>query len=314
MKNFTKIKRSHFGNNHLTMVKIFILFGLLSAFSCQQCFANPIAMDFESLIIGTEYHPGVLRHIYHVMAVDILVDLAVLVVGFIMIRRVQHLTTLKFIIYLIIVVIGGLAIDELSLYVERTSMLHSLVGFFLTFFLLFVFNFFLCSALFRFPSRKAAFIAVLMGLLTHPTVYAELSAMFIFGMLLLLLIGSYVQRACSPEIDSSCPKEDKFKTPLVQVKANKTERRCPAVEIGTIVLELSRLAVQPESEQTTNQIIQLGRKLDGLPKISSDCNLVYAFRTILEFLREKDALKIAHIWEGNGWNVRKWMSEDLYSL
>ena len=42
--------------------------------------------------------------------------------------------------------------------------------------------------------------------------------------------------------------------------------------------------------------------------------LVYAFRTILEFLGEKDAQKVAHIWEENGWNVRKWMSEDLYIL
>jgi hypothetical protein len=287
---------------------------VLAACLCQQCYANPIAMDFDSMMIGTEGNLGIMRHVVQVVRVDFVIDLCVLVVGFIMIRRAHHLKTWKFIIYLPIVVIGGLAIDELSPHLGHALMLSPLLRFLLTFTLLFAFNFILCLILFRFPIREAGLIAVLMGLLTHPGVYAELSAFFVFGILFLLLFGSYMQRACNPEAEPSDPQECNHDIPLVQVKVDKTEPRCPAVEVGKIVLELSRLASNPESEEARKEIIQLGRKLDTLPRISLNSNLVYAFRTILEFLGEKDAQKVAHVWEENGWNVRKWMSEDLYIL
>jgi hypothetical protein len=299
--------RNKFFNTPIELVVLILLF-------CQVSYANPIAMDFDSLMIGTEGDPGIIRHVVQVVGVDLLIDLCVLMVGFVMIRRASCLKTWKFIFYVSIVVIGGLAIDELSLYVGRELLSNPLFGFLFTFSLLSGFNFIFCLILFRFSPRETGLIAVLMGLLTHPGVYAELSAFFVFGILFLLLFGSYMQRACNPEVESSDPHDGKPDIPLVQVKVDKTEPRCPAVEVGKIVLELSRLASNSESDEARNEMIQLGRKLGTLPRISLNNNLVYAFRTLLEFLGEKDARKVSHAWEENGWDVRKWMSEDLYIL
>ena len=136
----------------------------------------------------------------------------------------------------------------------------------------------------------------------------EMNAFLLFCVMvlvLLLLYCSYRQRTDRPGIDLGLSQE---------CNPEKATPICTATEIGKIVLELSKLAVKPESDETSKQIILLGRKLDYLPRISLNSNLVYAFRTILEFLEENDAQKVAKVWEKNGWDVRKWMAEDLYRL
>ena len=167
----------------------------------------------------------------------------------------------------------------------------------------------------NFSKKEKGIVTLLMASLTHPGFYIALSPLLFFGVLFFLLFYCRKPKILSPAVDVAPLQEYNRDIPFVKSPKIKTEPRCPsATEIGRIVLELSKLATNPESDQTQKEIIRLGRKLDFLPKISSNSNLVYAFRTILEFLGEKDAQKVAHIWEENGWNVRKWMSEDLYSL
>jgi hypothetical protein len=150
-----------------------------------------------------------------------------------------------------------------------------------------------------------------MGLLTHPDVYSTFSWVSVSGILLLLLYFSFTHKSPTSKITFKPQRGSQSGQP-VKANQSKPEPYWSATEIGKIVLELSKLATNPESDQTKKEIIQLGRKLDVLPRISLNSNLVYAFRTILEFLGEEDAQKVVNIWEENGWDVRKWMSEDLY--
>ena len=292
----------------------FVFAVVLAACLCQQCFANPIAMDFGSIMVGTEDNPGLMRHVVQVITIDFLIDLSVLIVGFIMIRKTGCLKTLRFIPYLLIVIIGGLAIDEFGIIFRDILHWGPLAMFVLIFLLLFGFSFFLCMMFYGLPYKEAGIIAILMGLLTHPDFYSTFTWLSVGGFLLLLLYFSLTRKLPLPQKPAFKPQRWSQANQPAKTNQSKTEPCCPAREIGQIALELSRLAVDPESDQAKKEIIQLGRKLDLLPRISSNSNLVYAFRTVLEFLGEKEAQKVALVWEENGWYVRKWMSEDLYIL
>ena len=150
-----------------------------------------------------------------ILLVDLLVDLSVLTVGFILIQKARCLKSVRFVPYLILVVIGGLLIDEAALFVKRLLhitnqtdwiMFDSAVSFgeelpyglwgvsVFTFLLLAAFNYFLCSAFYKFSRKETATIAILMGFLTHPDFYSAYSWMPIVWFLLFLLFYSYTRK------------------------------------------------------------------------------------------------------------------------
>jgi hypothetical protein len=211
MKNVTIIKHLRFKSNQKTMVKQCFLISFLVILLCQQCYANPIAMDF----FGPVYGRSVVSDPVGVLFVDLMVDLSVLTVGFVLIRKVRCLKSARFLLYLILVVLGGLMIDEAAIFVKGLShapnqtdwlmmgsagpisegSLNELWGVSVfTFLLLAAFNYLLCLAFYRFSRKETATVAVLMGLLTHPDLYIAFSWMPIVWILLCLLLYAFAQR------------------------------------------------------------------------------------------------------------------------
>ena len=228
MINFTKKQYAHLNSNRQTGIKRYVLLGLFSILLCQPCLANPIAMDLEYIMLGPAGY-GVVLDALRVIAVDLLIDLAVLIVGYILIRKIRCLKSKRFFPYLIAVVLGGLVIDETALLFGNQPDNEFLSVFMFTFLLLFSFNYFLSWAFYRLPYKKAAVIAILMGLLTHPDFYSAYSWMPIVGVLLFLTFCSYARKPHYAKKDSTTSQQT---SPAVSATSTACQDKHPKPEIG----------------------------------------------------------------------------------
>ena len=130
---------------------------LLLGLTSNTCLANPMPMF--------PYDP--IEAISKAVALDSLVDLAVLAVTFACLGLFWWLKTGRFWAYFLFVVIGGLLIDLFGVFLFPTDM-----GSFVSIFIgLAIFNALLSGGFFKLPFRKALVIGVVMGLLTNPVLW-----------------------------------------------------------------------------------------------------------------------------------------------
>ena len=139
-----------------------ILFTLLLT---KNCLANPVIFD----------PVGDILKIGGAILINSSVDFVVLAIGYALIRRFYHVLSLKFIRYLIYVIIVGFVIDavvylllnHMNIDPHMTSIPS--VGF--ACILLAISNYILCRSFWELSRNKSAIIAMMMGLFTNPYIF-----------------------------------------------------------------------------------------------------------------------------------------------
>jgi hypothetical protein len=140
---------------------------------CGVCLANPVVV-FQFPSFGGEFGPGV----GHALIIDCAADFIVLLLGYLIIKNIRVLTSLKFLPYFGVVFIGGIIIDFVSPFPVAISFflppygdsLDKLGVFICAGLLLYFYNGFVSKKFFKLESNQARVIGIVMAILTNPLV------------------------------------------------------------------------------------------------------------------------------------------------
>jgi hypothetical protein len=151
--------------------KLYFATVLLVLYFSSTCFADPIVI-FSSPTFGGSFVPG----IGLALVIDCGADLVALLLGYLVIRRVRALVSLRFLPYFGLVVLGGVIIDVVSLFTAGIFFdllpygMHVLGGFIFVGLFFYLYNGFLSKKFFNLEDNQARVIGVVMGILTNPLV------------------------------------------------------------------------------------------------------------------------------------------------
>jgi len=147
---------------------LFLLF--MSAF----CFANPIAMPYPKRNFDFSF--------FEILGIDIVADFAVVFITLLIFREIKKINAFTFSIYMILVVIGGLIMDAISIFLAELLTLgkqdlfdspsnEAKVLFILfSFALLFIYNYLLSKKMLLIETRHRFYLAIAIAVFTNPII------------------------------------------------------------------------------------------------------------------------------------------------
>lgn len=158
-----------------------IVFTITLTFISNICLANPISV--------TPSYAETFFALFLIFAIDLIIDVLVLAVAFLILKKPSHIKSLRFLFYVFLAAVVGLIIDWLSFsaadVVSNIPVLTEAVFFvqlfsiaLSSFIMLFLYNYLLSQRFFHLTKREATIVGLFVGIFTNPVffyVYSQLS-------------------------------------------------------------------------------------------------------------------------------------------
>lgn len=159
--------------------KISLLFKTLlfsSFFLPEFCYANPVMIPLPSEI-------QMPFSVFEILGIDIIADFAVVVIMLLILKELKKIRADIFSVYMVLVVVGGLVMDAISLFLAEFFMPgkqdlfrtpnNGVITLFIifSFVLIFIYNYFLSEKMLSIEPKKQYFLAIALAVCTNPVIY-----------------------------------------------------------------------------------------------------------------------------------------------